>query len=122
MALLSYARAYAEAGARLNAERLTEGHRDAPVQFLMHSIELYLKSFLRLSGRTVKQVWGHNFAWLAKEAEAHGLPLDDQDRYVIEVMVHTDAWSRSRYIETGFRTHATALRKEGQHVHPITWG
>lgn len=139
MGLLNFARAYAEAGARLNTEKLTEGHRDAPVQFLlMHAIELYLKSFLRLSGYTVKQLRNHKFAWLAKEAEANGLVLDDEDRYVIEVMVHTDAWSRSRYIETGFRVHAAeealmhtclsfdqsvseVLRKEGHHVRPITW-
>ena len=135
--LLHYARAYAEAGVHLKGAKLTEGHRDAPVDFLlMHSIELYLKSFLRLRGFAVKQLWGHDFAWLAKEAEAHGLTFDDEDRNVIEVMVHTDAWSRARYIKTGFTVKATpeafirtclsfdrsvsdALEKEGHHVRPI---
>ncbi len=48
--LLLFARAYAEAGTHLHrqAGNLAEGHRGAPVQFnLMHSIELYLKAFLR---------------------------------------------------------------------------
>src|SRR5690349_2417146 len=101
--LLSYARAYAEAGIHLDANKLTEGHRAAPVEFLlMHSIELYLKSFLRLNDYSVKEIFGHKFAWLASKAEAHGLKLDDEDRYVIEVMAHTDAYPRSRYIKTGY--------------------
>lgn len=142
--LLLFARAYAEAGVHLNQQeaRLTEGHRGAPVQFLlMHSIELYLKSFLRLRGFTPKQLekkLGHKFAKIAKEAEACGLVFNDEERYVIDAMEHTRAWTRSRYIETGFATSATpealirtclsfdesvsaALKQEGHHVWPRKW-
>jgi hypothetical protein len=111
LGLLNYARAYAEAGIHLHATKLVEGHRDAPIDFLlMHSIELYLESFLRVRGESVKGLvrLRHNYGKIARKAEAHGLVLDDEDRYVIEIMEHTRAWSRSRYIETGFRLKASA--------------
>src|SRR5262245_3068785 len=88
--LFLFARAYAEAGAHLHQAMLTEGHREAPVQFLlMHGIELYLKAFLRLKGFKPKQLeknLRHRFGKIAKKAEAHGLVINDEDRYVIETM------------------------------------
>lgn len=81
LGLLNYARSYrASADHHLNA-RLKVPHAQAPATFLYyHSIELYLKAYLRSQGLTVAQLRqvGHNVSKLAGEVQSRGFVLDDE--------------------------------------------
>ncbi len=103
--LFGYSRAYWSAGVHLDEAKLKERHASAPVRFLLyHSIELYLKTFLRVQGLNVKQLYqlGHEHRKLGKRAVSRGLELMDEDLDLLRLMDQTDAYLRSKYIETGF--------------------
>lgn len=103
--LFGYSRAYWSAGVHLDEAKLKDGHASAPVRFLLyHSIELYLKTFLRVQGLNVKQLYqlGHEHRKLGKRAVSRGLELMDEDLDLLRLMDQTDAYLRSKYIETGF--------------------
>ena len=100
-------RAYWSAGVHLDEAKLKEGHaqRLLRVRFLLyHSIELYLKTFLRVQGLNVKQLYqlGHEHRRLGKRAVSRGLELMDEDLDLLRLIDQTDAYLRSKYIETGF--------------------
>jgi hypothetical protein len=111
LGLFNYARSYRGSAEHLNASRLEVTHAEAPVTFLFyHAIELYLKAFLRLHGKTVEELrkaLGHKVADLAGAAAKHGLSLDDEDAEVIGTMADADVVIRSRYIVTGVLSRPT---------------
>lgn len=81
-------------------------HPDEPINFLFyHSIELYLKAYLRLKGYTPKALasreFGHKFGVLTERAVELGLVLNENDKAVLEFMRDTDAVLRARYIKLG---------------------
>jgi len=80
-------------------------HLDEPISFFYHSIELYLKVYLRLKGHTAKELasrkFGHNFGAPTGRAEELGLVLNKSDKAVLEFMRDTDAVPRARYIKVG---------------------
>jgi len=104
--LFNNAESYWKGAVALERAKVKSTHADSPVRFLYyHAIELYLKSYLRLQGFTVRKLasrnLGHNFKNLADEAEAHGLPYMEEDRHIFRLMAETDAVIRSRYHRTG---------------------
>jgi HEPN domain-containing protein len=75
-----------------------------PIGFLFfHSIELYLKAFLRLCGLTVDELTKlrHGLQRLAEEAKQRGLEITEHDMAVCEIVDDNDAMIRARYVETG---------------------
>lgn len=81
-------------------------HPDAPREFLYyHSIELFMKAFLRNAGLTVLNLrtMSHSTGKLREAFEKHGGILSDRDGDVLTIMEITDAVARSRYLATGLQ-------------------
>jgi hypothetical protein len=105
--LYNYAGSYsgcAHALARVKPRGVT--HPDEPINFLFyHSIELYLKAYLRFKGHTPKELasrkFWHDFGALTERAVELGLILNENDKTVLEFMRDTDAVLRARYIKVG---------------------
>lgn len=105
MGLLSFAHSYWEAAVVLQNATRKAIHPDAPRDYLYyHAIELYLKSFLRLKGTTVRELerMGHRTGVLYTKAIAAGLSDDPTNAEVIG-FIRTN-YMPSRYILTGFFT------------------
>lgn len=105
--LFNFAHTYWVSAASLQDSPRKVTHPDAPVYYLYyHAIELYLKSFLRLKGFTVKQVRqaGHDAVHLCHEAQAAGLSLDEYATAVISTIPRN--YLPARYIQTGYRSGA----------------
>jgi hypothetical protein len=84
------------------AQGLTAFHPEAPAQFLyFHAIELYLKSFLRLHGFSLKKLVDirHDFRKMRLSATEHKLTFEGAETKVLELL-SKESWLRSRYIET----------------------
>jgi hypothetical protein len=105
LGLFNFADAYRDA-----ADFLAVGHAkalrfDDPIRYLFyHSIELYLKAFLRQHGLTVVQMrdLGHGFAGLRAACTERGLWLTEEDCEVFDLIAAKGNYIRARYIETGF--------------------
>jgi hypothetical protein len=107
LALFNLAESYWQAARALHTATMHTTHPGSPIAFLQyHAIELYLKSFLRHHGHTIKELasrkFGHKTCCLAERATKLGVEFDDEDNVVISMMSTTDAIIRSRYIETGY--------------------
>lgn len=106
LGLFNFARSYWQSGVLLHYAKAPVTHPDAPVTLLLaHSIELYLKAFLRAKGigvKDLKERFGHDFRALLEEAGNHGLAIDDEDRDIGELLAEKESIRRSRYIETGY--------------------
>ena len=107
MGLFNTAEAYWMSAVALEEAKVRCGHADSPVRFLYyHSIELYLKAFLREKGHSVDELcegkkFGHHTTKITKRTEELGLSFTEEDREVFAIMGDTDAVIRSRYIRTG---------------------
>jgi hypothetical protein len=104
--LFNYADSYWMAAEALRPEDFKTTHPDAPKVFLYcQAIELYLKSFLRLRGHTVRELrqsFGHDLTHLGEAAVLHGLPLQELECAILHFIDETYAAIRARYIVTGF--------------------
>jgi hypothetical protein len=104
MGLFHFARSYWQSAEHLRLQRLPVTHPAAPITFLFyHAIELYLKSYLRCAGLTVKDLkqYSHGVKKLGQAVEDRGLKLIEDDREVLNLMDEYDNVIRSRYITTG---------------------
>ena len=105
--LYHYALTYRRAADALGTVKLDATHPEAPREFLYyHSIELFLKAYLRNAGLTVmtlKKI-SHSTGKLEAEYIKHGGELMDEDHEVLEIMEKTDAVAQARYIRTGYFT------------------
>ncbi len=104
--LFHYAHSYASSASALNQAEVDCTHADSPVRFLYsHAIELYLKSYLRLHGVTVKDLrsreLGHKMDVLRTKAQEKGLAISSIQEGQIDLL---SGAIRDRYIETGSRT------------------
>lgn len=75
-----------------------------PIRFLLyHAAEIYLKSYLRVSGMPVASIkkLNHRFTAIMDECVQHGLHLAQTDYAVIESEQKHDQIFRSRYLKTG---------------------
>jgi hypothetical protein len=105
MGLYNTACSYHVAARELEKLKLRGTHPSMPVQLLyFHTIELFLKSFLRLT-HTVAQLssreFGHRLPGLAKAAKEKKLVITKKDMAVIQ-MCDLDLVFGTRYIKTGF--------------------
>jgi hypothetical protein len=104
--MYNVADAYLISARTLGAARLKHGFAKKPVWFLyFHSVELYLKAFLRLQRLTVEQLsrrpFGHDINALGMRAKELGLVLDAEDDELFRIMGSTDVMIRARYNRTG---------------------
>lgn len=102
--LYNTAASFLSAARALDRARVKSTHPLSPVVFLYgHSIELFLKSYLRLQGLTVREIRsiGHKVTTLAERSTSAGLSFDDADADTIELIASGDTIMRARYIETG---------------------
>lgn len=101
--LFNFAHSYAASAVMLSkCPPVDTTHPEAPVDFLaFHAIELYLKSFLRAHGLTVKDTTGlgHKLELLREEANRYGLSFDDENRVVL---LASQTMMDRRYIATGY--------------------
>jgi hypothetical protein len=109
--LFNYAHSYWKSAKALHGTTLRVTHPHAPVLFLYtHSIELYLKAFLRATGISVAELrskkYGHQICRLAEAARSLGFFVHDEDLEVFSVLQRTDTLDL-RYIRTGPFTHPT---------------
>jgi hypothetical protein len=107
LGLFNFAETYWTAAKALKRSKARSTHRESPIRFLYyHSIELYLKAFLRLNDLSPQELrskkFGHSTRALTERAEKLGLDFDDEDRDVFALMSDTDAIIRSRYLQTGY--------------------
>jgi len=112
LGLFSFAHSYWEAAAALDNANRVSIHKDAPRDYLYyHSIELYLKSYLRLRGLSLRDIkkYSHRIEALHQAAIARGLTDDMENRRIISMIRQN--YMRARYIETGryVRPHPRAL-------------
>jgi hypothetical protein len=100
----NFAESFRHSADRLRISKLKRIPFDAPVRFLYyHSIELYLKSYLRshgISAAYIKSKYQHRFRKLEKACAKYGLKLDDEDHDVIERIDGDNYWD-ARYLTTG---------------------
>ena len=108
--LYHYALSYFRAAQVLEKTEFEVTHPDAPTRHLYyHSVELFLKSYLMLKGKTVDDVKriGHRVYCLATACDDLGLSFDDEDIDVIQLMSEGSTIIQARYIETGCFTWPT---------------
>ena len=100
--LFNYAHSYAASAVSLSKSRPDDTtHPEAPVDFLsFHAVELYLKSFLRANGLTVRDVKkvGHRLVQLSNKARELGLIYEDASGVI---RLATDNLIERRYISIG---------------------
>jgi hypothetical protein len=105
--LFTNAESYWWAAQELVEANVRSVHPESPIRFLYyHAIELFLKSYLRLHGHTVRdlgsrQKFGHDMNKLTERAAELGLRFDVEDRHLFKIVAETDAVIRSRYHRTG---------------------
>ena len=113
LGLFNFADSYHKAANALQKANVRSTHSDSPIYFLFyHTVELYLKSFLRLHGHSPQELrsskkFGHRTCCLTERAAQLGLDFMDEDRQIFSLMSTTDAIIRSRYLETGYFTWPT---------------
>src|SRR6266436_159255 len=101
MGLFNFAEAYREAADILAVDHPKALRFDAPIRYLFyHSIELYLKAFLRSRSRTVEQIkkLRHGFAGLRAACTERGLWLAEEDLTVLKLIDAEGNYIRARYI------------------------
>jgi hypothetical protein len=111
--LFYLAHTYAISASQLRENHVKVYHRDYPVRFLYtHSIELYLKAFLRMhegfSSEKLRKL-GHKTKILLKEAEENGLLVNETQRKQIGLL---NNYMDDRYWVFGART---VLKADAQH-------
>jgi hypothetical protein len=120
--LYHYAMSYHSSALALRKAAVKATHPEAPIRMLFsHSIELFLKAFLRFQGKSVRELRriGHDLAALAQLAQKDGLHFDDENLEVIAVLSENNGPLRARYIVAGcFQEVATqALARTARSLH-----
>ena len=121
LGLFNTARSYRQSAIYLQSAQLDVTHPEAPVTFIFcHSIELFLKAFLRGKGHSVADLKkiGHRIADLTRAARDGGLELDAESAEILSHIDVTDMAIEARYIVTGFKTRPTneALSKAAEEL------
>ena len=102
--LFNFAASYQAAAELLLHRAIRATHPEAPIAFLYyHSIELYLKAYLRLHNVSMRRLRdiGHDFIKLGVRAQHFGLLLNARDLEILQILSEGDAWARARYLELG---------------------
>jgi hypothetical protein len=106
LGFFNYALSYRAAADKLRICKLRAIFPHAPVLFTYyHSIELYLKAFLRAHRMSVESLQndiGHDFKKLQHMCVDHGFSFDGEAREALDIMAAPGAWLSTRYLEIGF--------------------
>ena len=109
LGFLNVAGSYRAAADKLRVCKLRAEHPHSPILFLYyHSIELYLKAFLRVHGLSASFLADdirHNVKKLRKMCVARGLRFDEETEDVLALIAAPGAGIRTRYLEVGFGRH-----------------
>ncbi len=109
--LYHYARSYHDSAKALEAAKVRTTHPDAPLTYLYyHSIELYLKAFLRAHGHTVEELekkFRHHIGRMRTRATELEFEFLDEDKVVLDLMEGSSIVLKTRYISTGAFTRPT---------------
>ena len=100
--LFNYAVSYWRSAQALREIKLNATHPEPVVCFLYyHAVELFLKSYLRLHGATLKELrkWGHDVTTLAEKCRPHGLRFKSFDQTVFDLI--DGDMMKARYLKTG---------------------
>ena len=114
LAWFNLAHAYLHDAAVLKAApKPSGGFYEEPVRFLyFHSIELFLKAYLRLQGieesELGRQPYSHSLTNLADAAERRGLVIGKRVRLVCDAARDFDKPTEARYIKTGPKSQVPA--------------
>jgi hypothetical protein len=106
LGLFNTGRSFWRSAEQLRASPPKVTHPEAPQTFLFcHSIELYLKAFLRAAGRSVDDLKriGHRISKLGMEAAMAGLALSPEHAELLVHIDEADVAIEARYIVTGFK-------------------
>src|SRR5258707_7116063 len=99
LGIFNFAEAHHEGADILTVEHAKALRFDAPIRYLFyHSIELYLKAFLRKHGLTIAQMknLGHGFKGLRDACTERGLWLAEEDCEVLELIDADANYIRAR--------------------------
>jgi hypothetical protein len=106
LGFFNYAESYRAAAQTLEASDFKATHPEAPIRYLYyHSLELYLKSYLRFKGVRVEELrtkYRHRFCCMANASHELGLDLPEAVIASFSHMMISDEVMRSRYLETGY--------------------
>jgi HEPN domain-containing protein len=142
LGFFNFAGSYRAAADKLRVCKLRATHPHSPMLFVYyHSIELYLKAFLRADGQSVAALHkiGHDFKTLQRMCVERGLNFDSEIQDVLAIVAASGAWGGTRYLEVGFhhrplisvlsracrkidRMVGAALSDKGIHIRPIRRG
>ena len=105
--LFNFAHSYCSSAIALERANVRATHANSPVYYLYyHSIELYLKSFLRahnISTEKLAKKYSHRTRKTTNKAKKLGLVLRNVDEDIIDYMHHTNAVIEARYIVAGYK-------------------
>jgi hypothetical protein len=105
--LYNFAEAYLLSAKTLTSQKIPGLRFADPIEYLFyHSIELFLKSYLRnrgLSAYILATQYSHNLVKLRDEAAALGLHLDQKENARIDHLQNEGLVIEARYIKTGFK-------------------
>jgi hypothetical protein len=104
LGFFNFAATYAAAADKLRTCKVRGTHPHSPILFLYyHSIELYLKAFLRSHGCSVAELGriGHKFGSLRDRSQKHGLALKEKTIQVLDIVAQPGVWIETRYLQVG---------------------
>src|SRR5436190_19491218 len=100
--LFNFAESYRIAADILAHQHAKELRFDSPIRYLFyHSIELYMKAFLRSGGLTmqdIKERLGHRFSRMRAECMSSGLAFDTSELAILDYI--GDDYMEARYLVT----------------------
>lgn len=108
LGFFNVAGSYRAAADKLRVCKLRATHPHSPIPFAYyHSIELYLKAFLRVHGLSAGFLADirHDVKKLRKMCVARGLRFDAETEDVLALIATPGAGIRTRYLEVGFGRH-----------------
>ena len=99
LGFFNLADSYWTSATALHDLKLRATHSHFPVKLLYHqTMELYLKSYLLLKGKTVAQIKGHRLVPLANKLKEFGFKYEQRDSVVFSLLDTSDVVTNSRYL------------------------
>lgn len=101
----NFADLYWYAAQQLHKLKLRMPFSGSPVYFLYHqTVELYLKTFLRLKDETLESFKTHHIGKLAQQVRKHGMKFAKEDNKVFQLLDVGDVAINARYMKRGLTT------------------
>ena len=101
LGFFNVADSYWTSASALHGLKLRTTHSHFPVKFLYHqTMELYLKSYLLLKGKSVAEIKGHLLIPLIEKFKEFGLEFEQRDKDVFILLDRSNVVMNSRYLRT----------------------